>query len=117
MSGSDCGNFFMWDKNSEAIIQWLPGDESGVVNCLEGHPHFPIIATSGLDHNVKIWHPMKPYPDGVSFILNQNKLMMTNNLILQLFHEDFHSNFMRFKKISLFLGNIFSSIVSATISS
>ncbi|XP_055315779.1 DDB1- and CUL4-associated factor 8 [Sitodiplosis mosellana] len=60
MSGSDCGNFFMWDKNSEAIVQWLPGDESGVVNCLEGHPHFPIIATSGLDHDVKIWSPMNP---------------------------------------------------------
>ncbi|XP_031638582.1 DDB1- and CUL4-associated factor 8-like [Contarinia nasturtii] len=58
MSGSDCGNFFMWDKNSEAIVQWLPGDESGVVNCLEGHPRFPIIATSGLDHDIKIWSPM-----------------------------------------------------------
>lgn len=66
MSGSDCGNFFMWDKNSEAIVQWLPGDESGVVNCLEGHPHFPIIATSGLDHDVKLWSPMNP--DDVSFI-------------------------------------------------
>lgn len=60
MSGSDCGNFFMWDKNSEAIVQWLPGDENGIVNCLEGHPHFPIIATSGLDHDVKIWSPMNP---------------------------------------------------------
>lgn len=63
MSGSDCGNFFMWDKNSEAIVQWLRGDDNGVVNCLEGHPHFPIIATSGLDHDVKIWSPTNP--DGV----------------------------------------------------
>lgn len=60
MSGSDCGNFFIWDKNSEAIVQWLPGDENGVVNCLEGHPHFPIIATSGLDHDIKIWGPLNP---------------------------------------------------------
>lgn len=65
MSGSDCGNFFIWDKNSEAIVQWLPGDENGVVNCLESHPHFPIIATSGLDHDIKIWGPMKEHPDGV----------------------------------------------------
>lgn len=57
MSGSDCGNFFMWDKNSEAIVQWLKADESGAVNCLESHPNFPIIATSGLDHDVKIWSP------------------------------------------------------------
>lgn len=66
MSGSDCGNFFMWDKNSEAIVQWLPGDENGVVNCLEGHPSFPIIATSGLDHDVKIWCPTNP--NGVNII-------------------------------------------------
>lgn len=47
MSGSDCGNIFIWDKNNEAIVQWLPGDGKGAVNCLEGHPTFPIIATSG----------------------------------------------------------------------
>lgn len=64
MSGSDCGNIFIWDKNSEAIVQWLTGDESGVVNCLEGHPNFPIIASSGLDHDVKIWSPTNP--DGVN---------------------------------------------------
>lgn len=65
MSGSDCGNFFMWDKNTEKIIQWLPGDKNGVVNCLEGHPTFPILATSGLDHDIKIWSPNKA--DGVWF--------------------------------------------------
>lgn len=63
MSGSDCGNFFMWDKNTESIVQWLPADKGGVVNCLEGHPRFPIIATSGLDYDIKIWHPIKA--DGV----------------------------------------------------
>lgn len=67
MSGSDCGNIFMWDKNTEAIAQWLKGDESGVVNCLESHPNFPVMATSGLDHNVKVWSPMNP--NGVRIIL------------------------------------------------
>ena len=27
------------------------------VNCLEPHPHIPVLATSGLDHDVKIWSP------------------------------------------------------------
>lgn len=40
MSGSDCGNIFMWDKSTEAIVQWLPGDNSGAVNCLEGTNQF-----------------------------------------------------------------------------
>lgn len=57
MSGSDCGNCFFWDKNTETIVQWMPGDEAGVVNVLEPHPTFPILATSGLDHDVKIWMP------------------------------------------------------------
>lgn len=57
MSGSDCGNLFIWDKEDKWIVQWLRGDEDGAVNCLEGHPRFPILATSGLDHNVKIYSP------------------------------------------------------------
>lgn len=65
MSGSDCGNIFMWDRNTEGIVQWLAGDDEGVVNCLEGHPSFPVIATSGLDRDVKIWSPTKS--NGVSF--------------------------------------------------
>ncbi|XP_011162164.1 DDB1- and CUL4-associated factor 8 isoform X2 [Solenopsis invicta] len=57
ISGSDCGNIFIWDKNTEAVVQWMAGDKQGVVNCLEGHPHIPILATSGLDYDVKIWVP------------------------------------------------------------
>ncbi|XP_037810079.1 DDB1- and CUL4-associated factor 8 [Lucilia sericata] len=57
ISGSDCGNIFYWDKNTEAILNFMPGDTAGVVNCLEPHPNTPILATSGLDHNIKIWTP------------------------------------------------------------
>ncbi|XP_077262259.1 DDB1- and CUL4-associated factor 8-like isoform X2 [Temnothorax americanus] len=62
ISGSDCGNIFIWDKNTEAVVQWMPGDDQGVVNCLEGHPHIPILATSGLDYDVKIWEPKRREP-------------------------------------------------------
>lgn len=57
VSGSDCGNIFFWDKQTEVIVNWLHGDDSGVVNCLEPHPEFPILATSGLDDDAKIWIP------------------------------------------------------------
>ncbi|XP_062542797.1 DDB1- and CUL4-associated factor 8 [Armigeres subalbatus] len=57
VSGSDCGNIFFWDKQTEVIVNWLHGDDSGVVNCLEPHPEFPIMATSGLDDDAKIWIP------------------------------------------------------------
>lgn len=32
VSGSDCGNIFFWEKSTEAIVQWMPGDELGVVS-------------------------------------------------------------------------------------
>ncbi|XP_046648728.1 DDB1- and CUL4-associated factor 8-like isoform X2 [Daphnia pulicaria] len=57
VSGSDCGNIFFWDNSTEAIVQCIPGDENGVVNCLEPHPSIPVLATSGLDDDVKIWTP------------------------------------------------------------
>lgn len=57
VSGSDCGNIFFWDAHSEVIVNCLNGDENGVVNCLEPHPLLPILATSGLDDDVKVWMP------------------------------------------------------------
>jgi len=57
VSGSDCGNVFLWDKESESIVNMIRGDVAGVVNVLEPHPHLPILATSGLDHEVKIFFP------------------------------------------------------------
>ncbi|CAG7835719.1 unnamed protein product [Allacma fusca] len=59
VSGSDCGHIFLWEKETESIINFLRGDENGVVNCLEPHPTSPILATSGLDDDVKIWIPSK----------------------------------------------------------
>ncbi|ODN01395.1 DDB1- and CUL4-associated factor 8 [Orchesella cincta] len=57
ISGSDCGHVFIWDKETESIVNFFRGDENGVVNCLEPHPGAPILATSGLDDDVKIWIP------------------------------------------------------------
>ena len=62
VSGSDCGNVFLWDKKSEAIVNYFNADDGGVVNVLEPHPHAPILATSGLDHDVKIWLPTAEEP-------------------------------------------------------
>ncbi len=65
-SGSDCGNVFLWDKHSEAIVQYMEGDFEGVVNCLEPHPHIPVLATSGLDHDIKIFSPSAPKPTALN---------------------------------------------------
>lgn len=66
ISGSDCGYIYLWDKESEHIIHSMHGDEEGVVNCLEPHPSCPILATSGLDEDVKIWVPSCEHPPDMS---------------------------------------------------
>eukprot|EP00062_Callorhinchus_milii_P009422 gi/632953219/ref/XP_007892297.1/ PREDICTED: DDB1- and CUL4-associated factor 8 [Callorhinchus milii] len=76
VSGSDCGHIFLWEKESCQIIQFLEGDDGGVVNCLEPHPHLPVLATSGLDHSVKIWAPTSQLPSplcGLREVIKKNK--------------------------------------------
>ncbi|XP_034469070.1 DDB1- and CUL4-associated factor 8 isoform X4 [Hippoglossus hippoglossus] len=65
VSGSDCGHIYLWDKNSARIVQFMEGDRGGVVNCLEPHPHLPGMATSGLDHDIKLWAPTAESPTGL----------------------------------------------------
>ncbi|KPP57509.1 DDB1- and CUL4-associated factor 8-like [Scleropages formosus] len=65
VSGSDCGHIYLWEKNSARIVQFMEGDRGGVVNCLEPHPYLPVLATSGLDHDVKLWAPTAQTPTGL----------------------------------------------------
>ncbi|KAF8205010.1 WD repeat-containing protein [Pholiota molesta] len=56
VSGSDDGNFFIWNKGSGNLHGIYEGDSS-VVNVVEGHPHFPVVAISGIDNNIKLFSP------------------------------------------------------------
>jgi len=75
ISGSDCGNVFFWSKETESIVNISKGDDNGVVNVLEPHPTMPILATSGLDEEVKIWYPNKPIVDDVDASEKELQLM------------------------------------------
>nr|AJC99027.1 AGAP006357 [Anopheles coluzzii] len=57
VSGSDCGYVYIWEKSSRRIVNWLRSNPGEVVNCLEPHPAFPILATSGVDNDIKVWVP------------------------------------------------------------
>lgn len=54
MSGSDCGHIFVWDRATGRLVNLLEGDKH-VVNCLRPHPVFPILASSGIDYDIKLW--------------------------------------------------------------
>lgn len=65
ISGSDCGHLFIWDKEKENIVTFLEGDNIGVVNVLEPHPTCCVLATAGLDHDIKLWQPLgTPFSEG-----------------------------------------------------
>lgn len=56
VAGSDDGSFFMWDRKTTNIMRVLRGDES-IVNCLQPHPDYCLLATSGIDPVVRLWSP------------------------------------------------------------
>ncbi|XP_011301763.1 DDB1- and CUL4-associated factor 6 isoform X2 [Fopius arisanus] len=57
MSGSDCGHVFVWERDTAKLCMLLEADQH-VVNCLQPHPYLPMLATSGIDYDVKLWAPI-----------------------------------------------------------
>eukprot|EP00002_Diphylleia_rotans_P017979 TRINITY_DN3483_c0_g2_i2.p2 TRINITY_DN3483_c0_g2~~TRINITY_DN3483_c0_g2_i2.p2 ORF type:complete len:304 (-),score=79.07 TRINITY_DN3483_c0_g2_i2:458-1369(-) len=56
VSGDDYGRIFFWDRKTEEIVHIQNGDRD-IVNCVQGHPKYPILATSGIENHVKLWFP------------------------------------------------------------
>lgn len=67
VSGSDDGSFFIWEKETTNLVRILQGDES-IVNCLQPHPSYCFLATSGIDPVVRLWNP-RPEVDNCSMFL------------------------------------------------
>ncbi|KAL1925033.1 uncharacterized protein VTP21DRAFT_4687 [Calcarisporiella thermophila] len=66
LSGSDDGRIFVWRKSTGELVNLLQGD-SCVVNCIQPHPfHDPILATSGIDDDIKLWYPIADDPADLS---------------------------------------------------
>ncbi|CAN6162679.1 unnamed protein product [Urochloa humidicola] len=55
-SGSDCGRIFIWRKKDGELIRVMNGDKH-IVNCVEQHPSGIVVASSGIDNDIKIWEP------------------------------------------------------------
>ncbi|XP_059626728.1 protein ALTERED SEED GERMINATION 2-like [Cornus florida] len=77
MSGSDCGHIFIWKKKGAELVRLMVGDEN-IVNHLEPHPYMPVLATCGIENNVKLWAPMSndvlPLPQDADEIMEANRL-------------------------------------------
>ncbi|XP_065160234.1 DDB1- and CUL4-associated factor 6-like [Atheta coriaria] len=80
MSGSDCGHVFVWDKHTGELAMLLQADHH-VVNCLQPHPTMPYLATSGIDHDIKIWAPI--LEDNDFDQVHAHGLMKRNEIMLE----------------------------------
>ncbi|KAG7467058.1 hypothetical protein MATL_G00149300 [Megalops atlanticus] len=86
MSGSDCGHIFIWDRHTAEHLMLLEADNH-VVNCLQPHPYDPILASSGIDYDIKIWSPLEETPSFNTVlaeeVITRNELMLeeTRNTI------------------------------------
>ncbi|KAF9485322.1 WD40 repeat-like protein [Pholiota conissans] len=76
VSGSDDGNFFIWNKSDGNLHGIYEGDGS-VVNVVEGHPHFPLAAVSGIDNTVKLFSPTSTF-SSFSRMDNAEQIIETN---------------------------------------
>ncbi|GJQ14150.1 hypothetical protein GpartN1_g5941.t1 [Galdieria partita] len=56
LSGSDDGCFYVWSLDSGMLLGSYRAD-SDAVNCVLPHPCQPLIATSGIDNDIKLWKP------------------------------------------------------------
>uniref|UniRef100_A0A6G3MEH5 DDB1-and CUL4-associated factor 6 (Trinotate prediction) n=1 Tax=Henneguya salminicola TaxID=69463 RepID=A0A6G3MEH5_HENSL len=74
MAGSDCGHVFIWDRMTEKICQILVGDKY-IVNSLDHHPLYPVLACSGIDSTIKIFSATSYNPSSEEEI-NQVKLLI-----------------------------------------
>uniref|UniRef100_A0A182PEQ2 Uncharacterized protein n=1 Tax=Anopheles epiroticus TaxID=199890 RepID=A0A182PEQ2_9DIPT len=74
VSGSDCGYVYIWEKSSQKIVNWLKSYPGESVNCLEPHPEFPILATSGVDHDIRVWAPKGLNDEQTAPVFDPNEL-------------------------------------------
>ncbi|XP_035231495.1 DDB1- and CUL4-associated factor 6-like isoform X1 [Stegodyphus dumicola] len=79
MSGSDCGHIFIWDRHTAELVMLMEADHH-VVNCLQPHPFDPILASSGIDYDIKLWAPLREEPffdvEKANEIIKRNEIML-----------------------------------------
>jgi WD40 repeat protein len=79
LSGSDCGNAFVWDRATGALRAWFQGDEE-ICNCVVMPPTGELqIATSGLADTVSIALPVAD-----TDMLPESRRFIKRNLTLHL---------------------------------
>ena len=85
MSGSDDGRIIIWEKETAKLMMAFPADER-VVNCLAPNPHHYVLASSGIDYDVKLWStqglldgPLRVSDEEMARIVETNEEMLEDS--------------------------------------
>lgn len=79
ITGSDDGNFFIYEKPSSELIGIYKADSS-VVNVLQPHPSLPLLAVSGIDDTPRIFGPIKPNGKKLNDKMEEKEQIVRKNL-------------------------------------
>ncbi len=60
--GSDDGCVYIYDAHTGRLLQRIEHADPDVVNCVQGHPFEPVVASSGIAHCIKLWTPTADTP-------------------------------------------------------
>lgn len=74
VSGSDDGRMFIWERATGNVVFTAVAD-ADILNCVQPHPFDFMLATSGIEHTVRIWEPKALEPAscaGLSAIMDEN---------------------------------------------
>lgn len=63
VSGSDSGRIWIWEKATGRVVNVLLDADNHIVNVISPHPHQMILASCGIDSNIKIWEPTAEHPN------------------------------------------------------
>lgn len=74
---SDDGNFYIWERPTNKIVSVYKADTT-ILNCVQPHPYVCLLATSGIDHEIRLWSP-KPDDDKSECRVEYFDTMVTTN--------------------------------------
>ncbi|CAO1378053.1 unnamed protein product [Diamesa serratosioi] len=84
-AGSDDGYLYLWERKTNSLVGVYSADKS-IVNCVQTHPFLCMLATSGIDHEIRLWSPQSiEFPNTRklekldSFVYENNQDMQNNS--------------------------------------
>lgn len=62
ISGSDCGHMYIWNRDTSKL-QGIWKADNHILNIVQPHPNQFMLATSGIDEEIRLWQPFLDRPD------------------------------------------------------